>query len=621
MTEPIIVQKRHQLRAYQNRIIQDAELNNSIVVLPTGSGKTIIAAEIILRLGSSSLFLVPTCILVDQQAEALQDWTKLRIGKYMGGIKPPTEFDILISTPKAFLMEQSRGTSMFQWSNFKVVVFDEVHHVLKNHPYRKIANSLRKCFSQPRIVGLTASITYEVKQKKIDEAMERICNELKINKLLTASQEELQSDGYHGSCSRPEHLSDVNLPAISLPVGIVSFSDRKPHLLSETFFSRILQNKATSFSNKIMVCIRAMEQELHTIDNKFSSPLELSFKKWGKYCHSRYIKSQLYINLEHWYDALQILIISWEEAEDASTMVLRMYNEDKNNSIWSLNVREKINNFWNDCSDTFPRFDNLKEVLIYKYNNYSGDFRGIIFVNQRIMTHILEYFISNDPELREIFSSTNIYATSTPATTSLSINATQSKERIEAFSKGNINLLIATVVAEEGLDVPAANCVIRFDSMNHAVSFVQGRGRARQSNSSFVVLSERVDRPVSLFENVEKQQLQQIQSFKPKKYSKENEKKAQLSRETGAKIWLQNIDTSNSLSILNIYCNKTKIDLIENIYLKGDVWECELTYESVISLHTVSITSSNKKKAKNEASKELLDLILSPSLKRKLLNI
>jgi predicted helicase len=69
-----------------------------------------------------------------------------------------------------------------------------------------------------------------------------------------------------------------------------------------------------------------------------------------------------------------------------------------------------------------------------------------------------------------------IYATSTPATPSLSINAKQAADRLKRFSTGEIQVLFATSVAEEGMDIPAANCVIRFDAIQSTVSLVQSRG-------------------------------------------------------------------------------------------------------------------------------------------------
>lgn len=58
------------------------------------------------------------------------------------------------------------------------------------------------------------------------------------------------------------------------------------------------------------------------------------------------------------------------------------------------------------------------------------------------------------------------------------------------FHAGEINLLIATSVLEEGLNVRKCNVVVRFDSIDTYPSFVQSMGRARKENSRFVILSE-----------------------------------------------------------------------------------------------------------------------------------
>lgn len=64
-------------------------------------------------------------------------------------------------------------------------------------------------------------------------------------------------------------------------------------------------------------------------------------------------------------------------------------------------------------------------------------------------------------------------------------------EKIRRFGKtGSTNLLIATTVAEEGLDISACNYVIRFDLFAHHVGYLQSKGRARHRNSVFIVLVE-----------------------------------------------------------------------------------------------------------------------------------
>ena len=137
MATPIV-----SLRAYQLRMVTVAEKVNTVVVLPTGAGKTLVAAELIKRRGGKSLFLVPTCMLVEQQAGQLRSWTGMIVGEYMSGNTFPSQCDILVSTPKSFETAMLRSIAP-GWSAFRTVVFDEVHHVLKDHPYRKLALKLR----------------------------------------------------------------------------------------------------------------------------------------------------------------------------------------------------------------------------------------------------------------------------------------------------------------------------------------------------------------------------------------------------------------------------------------------------------------------------------------------
>lgn len=54
-----------------------------------------------------------------------------------------------------------------------------------------------------------------------------------------------------------------------------------------------------------------------------------------------------------------------------------------------------------------------------------------------------------------------------------------------------MNLLIATSVGEEGLDIQTCCLVVRFDLPETVASFIQSRGRARMTNSKYVVLLER----------------------------------------------------------------------------------------------------------------------------------
>uniref|UniRef100_A0A0E0KSN5 Dicer-like protein 4 n=1 Tax=Oryza punctata TaxID=4537 RepID=A0A0E0KSN5_ORYPU len=62
---------------------------------------------------------------------------------------------------------------------------------------------------------------------------------------------------------------------------------------------------------------------------------------------------------------------------------------------------------------------------------------------------------------------------------------------VERFSSGEVNLLVATSVGEEGLDIQTCCLVVRFDLPETVASFIQSRGRARMTKSKYAVLLER----------------------------------------------------------------------------------------------------------------------------------
>ena len=63
----------------------------------------------------------------------------------------------------------------------------------------------------------------------------------------------------------------------------------------------------------------------------------------------------------------------------------------------------------------------------------------------------------------------------------------QQEAVVKRFREGAINVLVATSVAEEGLDVQSCNTVVRYSSASTLTSFIQSRGRARAKGSKFVV--------------------------------------------------------------------------------------------------------------------------------------
>ena len=167
------------LRGYQRQALAqfDAHPAGAIVVLPTGAGKTLIAAAAAAA-PRRTLFLVPTVLLVEQQAAAVRRETGLTVAQHRGGKAPPAAagWDVLVATPAAFLARAAAGAG-FGLSSFGLLVFDEVHHVVKKHPYRQVALLLQgtPAGQRPKVLGLTASLTHAVGNGALEHVL--YCNE------------------------------------------------------------------------------------------------------------------------------------------------------------------------------------------------------------------------------------------------------------------------------------------------------------------------------------------------------------------------------------------------------------------------------------------------------------
>ena len=181
-------------RQYQQKIFLKAKKQNSIIYLETGRGKTYISIMLMADLlniqlpifekpnidkNKKIIFLVCDTALIEQQKNSISINLNLDVGTIQGKKNKKAKSDlntfrkmwesynIFVAIPTIIYKLLSRG--FLKISEIDLIIFDECHHAIADHPYNKIMNEFYffykkhpnkkdfKGIKLPKIIGLTAS--------------------------------------------------------------------------------------------------------------------------------------------------------------------------------------------------------------------------------------------------------------------------------------------------------------------------------------------------------------------------------------------------------------------------------------------------------------------------------
>jgi ERCC4-related helicase len=121
------------------------------------------------------------------------------------------------------------------------------------------------------------------------------------------------------------------------------------------------------------------------------------------------------------------------------------------------------------------------------------DCTGIVFVEQRVWVTALAEIVSLHPSLRDKFTVGTFVGTSQSAKRKADVGELAEPKNqqgtLDRFRAGETNLIFATSVLEEGIDVSSCRLVICFERPKNLKSFVQRRGRARKQESRYYIFS------------------------------------------------------------------------------------------------------------------------------------
>lgn len=453
-------------REYQKAIAETASQKNTLVVLPTGMGKTLIAVMVAAKRleqfpENKILITAPTRPLNAQHKKSFENFTTLspeEIILITGKINPNERAElykkarVITATPQC--IENDLKNGLLNLENFSFVTFDEAHRCIKDYAYTYIAKKYMLQAKNPLILGLTASpgATHE----RIDE----------INRNLFIKAVEI----------RTEVDKDVEtyVQQIEKEWIYVDFPDefkKIKSLLEGPLKEDIYWLKEHHFIRTY----RPSKKELLSLQKR------IIVRTAGRKNFSLIwviIRLAAAIKIEH---AIELL-----ETQGISSILeyLKKLGMSKKRTDQRVFNDPRVKEALDKVEELCKKIDHPKlEKLIYIVNDLvkeNPEVKIIIFANYRATVDKINEMLKENGIRSEILIGQTIKE-------GRGLTQQQQIEIIKKFGSGEFNVLITSSIGEEGLDIVATNYAIFFEPVASEIRSIQRRGRVGRQTSGKVI--------------------------------------------------------------------------------------------------------------------------------------
>ncbi|KAM8989057.1 ATP-dependent RNA helicase DHX58 [Ara ararauna] len=489
-----------ELREYQRDAVAPAlRGRNCIVWLPTGAGKTRAAVHVCRRhlesrRGGRVAVLVNKVHLVEQHAKkefhVLQD--AFRVTAVSGDSSHKVFFasvvrqsDVVICTAQILqnALVSAQEDERLELTDFSLLVIDECHHTHKEAIYNKImVNYLQRKLSGqqelPQVLGLTASpgtggaTSFEGAVQHILQ----LCANLDTDTITSAQEEAEQQVQSH--VPEPRKQYDLCQERAQDP-----FGERLKEVMERIQQYMEIPSLPQDFGTQVY------EQRIVELENRAAETL----CRRTRVCalHLRKYNDALLINdtvrMVDAFQCLQQFYDTQKDTKDPTERFLSATFEENRATLQELAGDRRYQN---------PRLDKL-EAILREHFQPLGASRGIVFTKTRQSARSLLSWLQDTatlcgPHIRAAVLTGAGYSNQTRPMTQ-----NEQQDVIKLFRNGTLNLLFSTSVAEEGLDIPECNIVVRYGLMTNEIAMMQAQGRARAENSVYFVLAKANSREVS----------------------------------------------------------------------------------------------------------------------------
>ncbi|KAK5165182.1 Dicer-like protein 1 [Saxophila tyrrhenica] len=459
-------------REYQMELFERAKNENKIAVLDTGSGKTLIAVLLLRHIidqeledratgkaARISFFLVSSVTLVYQQFSVLETNLDHKIARVCGAdntdfwqkakwTKLFEESRVVVCT--AEILHQCLFHSYISMKQINLLIFDEAHHAKKNHNYARIIKDFYFTADEslrPRVFGMTAS--------PIDAKTDVTQAALELETLLHSRIATTDDMSFTAAVKRPAE-SILRYDALAQP-----------------------------FETKLLQAVKANYGHIDAFRRTFERTPEIA-RQLGSWCADMFLVDTI----------AEKRMKKYEERTER-----KFYARNANPNVKELDdkqaelraaidfLEQQARGLYGKAMEEDEISSKIKSLRLYLATHFERPTsqRCIVFVERRHTARLLHalFLKIGPPHMKSSF-----LVGSGGKGEEDNISFRSQVMTLIKFRQGEINCLFATSVAEEGLDVPDCNLVIRFDMYRTMIQYVQSRGRARQQNSRFIHMME-----------------------------------------------------------------------------------------------------------------------------------
>nr|ALD49743.1 retinoic acid-inducible protein I [Anguilla japonica] len=498
------------LRNYQLELAEPAlKGKNTIICAPTGSGKTMVAMEICRHhleqsteeRGRKVVFLANTIPLCQQQMEMFQKYfenTDFGVTGHFGDDANPIAirvsvetYEIIVMTPKLLEINLEDGT-IPGLSTFTLIFFDECHHTMKNHAY----NAIMKMYLDiklgpeptplPQIVGLTASVGVGKSKNERDarEHIYQLCANLDTDTISTVRQNEEELSSHVFVPDKDTRIAKRRVANPFMDI-VLELMARVESLANNTYnidsLSKIPRSTRGSQCYEQWIVEVQRNCKVLRLDNedeekKVCRKLVTCAEHLRKYNDCLIISEDARVK-----DAFKYLQEHFDNLDpeffDETDEKLVNYFQEK---------KAKLKNVANDNGTDNPKLSELQLVFEEQYR-FKPETRTILFVRTRALAEAIKEWVLETPTLTHLRPKVLIGRRKTDKVEGMSLS--NQKAALGAFQEGGSKLLIATSVADEGIDIASCNLVLLYDYVGNVIKMVQTRGRGRAKDSLCILIT------------------------------------------------------------------------------------------------------------------------------------